>query len=299
MSKARIIQRHEVPALDRAVRISDYAIGLFIELPSRASLKKAFKKGRILLNDQQAHSGDWLKQGDIIALMEAASIPRPYRMILDLVHLDNHLAIIHKPAGIIVSGNQFRSIQNVLPYNLSSSPEPDALQIPRPLHRLDAPTQGLLMVARTARAQMEFSRQFEEGEIKKTYEAIIVGEPPRQTQINSPIDGKPAITDMESLSSTASLRSGHLTHLKLFPQTGRTHQLRKHLASIGKPIAGDKLYGTDGEVLLHKGLFLAATALDFFHPFEEKRLKIELPTPTKFYSYLDREQRRWLKFKEQ
>ena len=84
--------------------------------------------------------------------------------------------------------------------------------------------------------------------------------------------------------------------LELAPKTGRTHQIRIHLSKLGFPIMGDQLYGSDGEVLMGKGLFLTAVALSFIHPITNKELIVKNPAPHKFESLLEREQRRWEKY---
>lgn len=291
--KPKVIARHLVAEVAPGTRIYDYARGLFIQLPTRASLKKALSKGRLILNATTAKSATHVNQGDLIELLEGTEKITPYHLDLPIIYQDQSLAVIHKPAGIPVSGNQFRCIQNALPHVLAKSAFPDALRMPRPVHRLDAATQGLLLVGRSASALVELSQQFEQGQIKKLYAAIINGKMEGEQVIDKPLDGKVAITGYKTIQVVPSLRNGHLSLLELSPQTGRTHQLRKHLSGIGHPIVGDKRYGIAGSVMLHKGLFLAAVGLSFLHPETGAQMSFNIPIPPKFGKLMERETRRW------
>lgn len=239
-----------------------------------------------------------MRPGDeIILFKDESSPPKDYQLQLEIIYEDEHLAVIIKPAGIPTSGNQFKTIQNALLYNLKETKEPDALNWPKPVHRLDASTSGLLLIAKTKLAQVSLGKQFEDKTIQKIYHAVVIGKPDDTGEWKSKIEGKFAHTTFGTLETVPSLRNESLSLVKLHPHTGRTHQLRIHLSEAGFPIMGDKLYGTKGEVFKGKGLFLSSTGVKFFHPSIKEILSFEMDIPAKFSSLLKRENRRWEKYK--
>lgn len=197
---------------------------------------------------------------------------------LKILFEDEHLAIIHKPAGILVSGNSFKTIANALPQNIKYSKLTDAT-ISQPVHRLDYATTGVLLVGKTSSSIQALNKMFENKEIKKTYYAIAIGEMDGKGEISSKIDSKSAQSNYIITESVPSKRFGKLNLVKLIPLTGRRHQLRKHLSSIKNPILGDKDYGIENLILKGKGLYLHAYSLKFVHPFtgEEIYMMDELP----------------------
>ncbi|WP_008638883.1 RluA family pseudouridine synthase [Bizionia argentinensis] len=200
---------------------------------------------------------------------------------LDVLFEDEYLAAIHKPAGILVSGNNFKTIANALFQNLKRSNLPDAT-IPKPVHRLDFATTGILLVGKTESSIRALNKLFENREIKKTYYAISIGDMEVNGKITSEIDGKESQSNYTVCESVASPRFGKLNLLKLEPETGRRHQLRKHLSHIGNPILGDKDYGIDNLILNGKGLYLHAYSLKFIHPFTNEETYLIDPFPTRF-----------------
>ena len=292
-----VLKTHIVPAGVEAIRLYDYAQQIFTTIPSRNGIKKAISRGEIIVDGEESGTGLWLKPGQKIELLESSiNPPKEYRLDLEVVFEDEYFAVINKPAGIPVSGNQYRTIQNALIGNVRLSTEEDALRWPKPVHRLDAPTCGLLLVAKTATALMKLGQMFESKGIQKHYCAIVMGKIPDSGVIDFKIDDAASTTEYKLISTCPSLKNGHLSLVQLYPKTGRTHQLRIHLSQLGYPILGDKIYGTEGEVLKGKGLFLCAKELNFIHPITNKQLTIEIELPHKFDSLLEREDRRWRKF---
>jgi RluA family pseudouridine synthase len=222
------------------------------------------------------------------------NVAKVYEFKLSVIFEDEHLAIINKPAGISVSGNQFKTIYNALPFNLKKSIEKDALLVPTPVHRLDLQTSGILVVAKTKTAQIELGKQFERKTINKTYCTIVAGKVINHKTICTPIENKPSETSFEIISTHQSLKYEHLSFLNVFPKTGRTHQIRIHLASIGHPILGDKLYGNTENLLKGKGLFLCAKEISLIHPKTFEKLHFSIEVPRKFNSILIREEKRYL-----
>ncbi len=288
-----LLEKHIVPETIENTRLSDYAVGIFEAVPTRKGIKKALKKGAIGINDRIGQSGDWIVGGEIIRLYDLdEKVPKIFEVVLPIVFEDDHLAVINKPAGIPVSGNYYKTIQNALSFNLQPSTMSDTLKIARPVHRLDAATSGLLLIAKTKAAHLHLSKQFENKTIQKRYQAIAIGQLPPKGRIDKSIDDKPSITDFETISVIPSLKNEFLTFVNLYPITGRTHQLRKHLAAQNNPILGDKIYGEEGLILWKKGLFLCAVELNFTHPKTEVRTTIVIQPPNKFHLTLEREQRR-------
>ena len=292
-----IINSHSVQENQQNIRLSNYAIGLFSQIGSRNSVKKAIKKGALLLNGEQAETGRFVKKGDRIELVDnIINPPKIYNLKFEVIFEDDYLALINKPPGVIVSGNQFKTIENSLTGNLKKSGAEDALKRPSPVHRLDSMTSGLLVIAKTSKAHIYIGRQFQAGTIRKVYKAVVHGTPPESGTINEEIEGRHASTDYSVIKTVPSLKNKTISLLELLPHTGRTHQLRIHLAGIGHPIIGDTIYGTKGNVLLHKGLFLAAVGLSFKHPVSGEDMNFTINEPRKFRTFLEREQRRWNKY---
>jgi RluA family pseudouridine synthase len=296
--KAMMIKEtHRVAEGQIGVRLSDYARAAFPMIPSRKGIAKAIKRGELWINGTPARGGDWVHAGQTLELMDLQqAVPKAYRLPLDVVFEDEYLAVINKPAGIEVSGNKFKTVENALAESLSASAQPDALPWPRPVHRLDYSTSGLLLVAKTAGAQVFLGRQFEQRVVHKRYGAVVMGKVLSAGQIDKPVNGLPAHSDYALVETVSSLRSGHLSRVDLFPATGRTHQLRIQMAAIGHPIVGDRKYGEPGHVLKGKGLFLAAVELRFPHPASQEQMRVSMDPPAKFDTLLRREQTRWEKY---
>lgn len=290
-----ILHTHTVTTETQPIRLSDYAIGIFPQFPSKKGIKKAIKKGQVYINGAKANTGTWVKTGQKIELIALdQKPPKIYELDLPVIYEDEQLAIIHKPAGIVVSGNQFRTIQNALLHNLTPSKAIDGFKLPRPVHRLDYATSGLLLIAKTTTAAIHLGQQFANKTIQKRYQAVVQGQLSSPTGIiDTPIEGKPAITKYDVLQTVPSLKTDHLSLINLYPQTGRTHQLRIHLASLGHPILGDKVYHGDRPLLKGKGLFLAAVELTFEHPTSRELMNLKIEAPAKFNYRLKQEERRW------
>ena len=123
---------------------------------------------------------------------------------------------------------------------------------------------------------------FEDKKVMKTYFAITIGEMEYRGKITSKIDGKKSQSNYTLSESVLSKKFGKLNLIKLKPQTGRRHQLRKHLSKIGNPILGDKEYGIENLILKGKGLYLHAYSIKFIHPFTNEKIRIKDELPQKF-----------------
>ena len=292
-----VLKTHIVPFDVEEIRLYDYVQQIFPTIPSRKGVKKAIAREEILVDGNKTSTGHWVKEGQKIELLESsANPPKEYNLKLEIVFEDEFFAVINKPAGIPVSGNQFRTIQNAIIGNISLSKEEDALRWPKPVHRLDGPTSGLLIIAKTAKALVKLGQQFEQKNIQKKYAAIVMGETPDSGSISTDVEGLKSLSKYNTIKTIQSLKSEYLSLVELSPKTGRTHQLRVHLSSIGFPILGDKIYGDEGNILDGKGLFLCALELSLNHPITEEPLSIKIDIPYKFNALLEREEKRWKKY---
>ena len=248
---------------------------------TKSAIKKAIKKKLLLVDDQECSTALFIHGGEKITLLEEQKKHKPFDLDLNVLFEDDHLAIIDKPAGVSVSGNSFATIDNALSQNLKKSNQPDAVK-PRPVHRLDYPTSGALLIGKTSSSIQKLSQLFELKEVEKTYYAISIGKMKSQGEIASSIDKKEAFTEYQVIKTNSSDRFHFLNLVKLSPQTGRRHQLRKHLSSIDNPILGDKEYGKEDLILKGKGLYLHAHTLKFQHPFTNQIIEITSTLPKKF-----------------
>ncbi|NQY07586.1 MAG: RluA family pseudouridine synthase [Flavobacteriaceae bacterium] len=291
-----MIDLHIVPDGDYQIRIQEYAATVIALLPTRSAVKKALKKQELYVNGKVATSALWIQSGQEISYIKKETpIPKVFPLSLDVLFEDEYLAAVFKPSGYPTSGNYYKTIEHALPHNLKPSNQKDALAYPRPVHRLDAPTSGLLLIAKTQTVQRELHLAFEKKSITKQYHAVIAGKLNPKGRIESPIKNKIAITEYETIKTIFAIQNVFLSLLKLSPITGRTHQLRIHLAEQETPIVGDKLYGND-QIMMHKGLFLCATRLKFKHPITQQEIQVEGTLPNKFNTYLLREENRFKKY---
>lgn len=271
----------------------DYCIDLFPQLPTKNAVKKAMKRHEIIHNSEEGQTGNWVKQNDRIQLVDPQlKRPKPFPLDIQIVHEEDSFAVVVKPSGLVINGNQFRTLENCLIDQLQPSKSEDTLKWGKPVHRLDSATSGLVIIAKTLEAHRKFGDLFSERRIKKQYHAVVQGKPENQV-ISTDVDNKTAESKLTVLSTVASLRNECLSVVLLEPSTGRTHQLRKHCKEISHPIVGDQLYGEEGNVMKHKGLFLGATSLQFEHPVSSELITISIPIPPKFEALMKRESRRF------
>tara|TARA_B100000787_G_scaffold48325_1_gene34743 strand:+ start:28189 stop:29043 length:855 start_codon:yes stop_codon:yes gene_type:complete len=278
-----LLETHIASQQKIPIRIQEYAVGIFNTVATKSAIKKAIKKELILVNDTPTTTARIIIGGEKITLLNPEKETTKKRLILKLIIIyeDDYFAVVEKPPGILVSGNKFKTVDNALQQNLLKSTRLDAVR-PRPVHRLDYPTTGLLLIGKTSSSILLLNKLFENKEIKKTYHAITIGKMNSEGCINVDVDEKPAKSYYKMIYSVKSNRFSCLNLVELFPETGRKHQLRKHLSAIGNPILGDLEYGVDPLILKGKGLYLHASQLDFIHPFTNKKLSITSILPKKF-----------------
>jgi 23S rRNA pseudouridine1911/1915/1917 synthase len=279
-----LVEKHTVSMLDETQRLSDYLPGIFTIISTRKGIKKAIKKGLVKVNGETGHTGDWIIGGETIELFQNNKTNE--NMLVEIpIHVfyeDDHLAVVRKPAGIAVSGNKKRTLEHALPYNLRLSKRNDALPLPQAIHRLDYPTSGVLLVGKTIQAVSTLNRLFEERKIEKKYIAITIGKMPQSGIIDTPVGDKSAKTIFRVLNTVESERFGYLNLIDIKIETGRKHQIRKHMAGIGNPVLGDQTYGTEEKILKGKGLYLHAVFLKFTHQLSNNEIEIKDDVPEKF-----------------
>ena len=213
--------------------------------------------------------------------------PQPIEDWPRVVYEDEDFAIVDKPEGLVTIGVPRDDLQSVLPFILhppclSSS---STTFLPRPVHRLDRRTRGLVVVAKNEESMSTLSRAFAERNVQKTYTALVFGTVPHDSgTIDYPIDDKPAVSHWRVLE-----RGTFFTMLEVQPTTGRNHQIRRHLSyCLGHAIVGDNQYDNGGAYKQFRkfGLFLCASAISLDHPVTEKRLEVDITLPEKFYEML-------------
>lgn len=203
-----------------------------------------------------------------------------------LIHRDEDFMVIHKPAGLLTVPGKTEDLQDCL-INRLIKLEPKTLLI----HRLDRDTSGILVFALSREGQKSISRQFQERQTDKTYQAIVAGtlegkgtvdvpviyDPSRPPlHITEPNHNKPAITEWLAIEHFE-IQGQAVTRVKLTPITGRSHQLRVHMQYLGHPIIGDTLYATPKQQQLSPRLCLHAERLSFYHPKTQQLVEFNCP----------------------
>lgn len=218
-------------------------------------------------------------------MSRAEYIVPPCREAVAILHRDPHLLLVNKPSGLLSVPGKHPANRDCLITRLQQS-HPEA----RIVHRLDLDTSGIMVVALSADSHRQLSRLFEQRRVDKRYDAIVYGEvletqglidlplicdwPNRPRQKVDFARGKSAQTAFTVLS-----RQRHRSHLQLFPRTGRSHQLRVHLSSIGHPILGCDFYAHPQALAMADRLQLHASSLSFEHPISGERINGISPCP--------------------
>lgn len=279
----KLAETHIVPEHVSKTRLSDYVRNIFEIIPTRKGMKKAIDNGFVFVNNMQSGTGKFIGSGDKIELFLPEDFKKVYRYPIEVLYQDDTIAVVNKPAGMLSNGNAFQTLENALPFNLKNSESKEAMLYPQVAHRLDYPTSGLMLVAKTRTANVAFKKMFEERRIQKTYHALTIGNiATKEGAIDNVLENKDAVTVFKVLKSVPSNKYKFINLITLNPITGRRHQLRKHLAGMGHPILGDREYGSAKHWDMKKGLYLAATEITFTHPITGEKMNFSIELPRKF-----------------
>lgn len=285
---------HQVRGLSEAVPVDQYAYKVFPILGSKTGCRKALAAGRLLLNGQAAKPGAILQNGDRLKLRGyGLQKARSFDTEVEILYEDDYILVANKPAGIAVNGKRVKTLENALAGVAKISPQADALPRPVAVHRIDVPTKGLVLLAKTKAASIKLAKAFRENRVKKEYQAVVHGRTEQEGRVDRPLKGKQAVTEYQTLRVSPSRVFGHLSLVRLLPVTGRTHQLRIHMQQLGHLIVGDKTYAGRQNTILGKGLFLCACRLQFEHPIHQRPVDVQIQPPKRFIKLLKREHSRF------
>ena len=266
---------------------------------SRSRAQQLIEGGEVLINGKVAKKRDMVFQGDEVTyeIPEPEEIEAiPQDLPITIVYEDDHLLVVDKPQGMVVHpapGNPDGTLVNALLYHckgrLSSI---NGMVRPGIVHRIDKDTSGLLIVAKTDEAHRGLAEQIAVHSFVRRYEAVCVGSFREEAgTVNAPIgrsktdrkkmavtqeNSKPAVTHYRVLGET---KNKMYSHLELTLETGRTHQIRVHMAYMGHPVAGDPVYGSEKHRLGLSGQCLFAKFIQFTHPVTGAVLAFEADRP--------------------
>jgi 23S rRNA pseudouridine1911/1915/1917 synthase len=291
------LARVTVPETAGGLRLDRYLAGLE-EVGSRAAAERLFTTGQVLLDGKPAPKSRRLAGGEELVFEPPEAPPElaPEEVGLRIAYEDEHMLVVDKPAGVVVhpaAGHTTGTlVHGVLAHGAAGGEE----ERPGIVHRLDRDTSGLLVVARSEEAHERLKRVVQRHGLERTYTALVRGRPrSRRGRIEAPIGRDRRDPTRQSL-KTDSPRDA-VTHFELLEligqyallrvdlETGRTHQIRVHLAAIGLPVVGDPVYGVPDPALGRQ--FLHAARLAFDHPFTGERIEVESPLPRELARHLE------------
>lgn len=282
------------------------------DLGSRSQVQRLIEAGRVRLNGEVVKAGASLRRGDTISIepeeetsrASASTRPEAEDIALDILHEDDDMLVLNKPAGLVVhpAPGHWRGtlVSALLHHWRGPRPGLDELR-PGIVHRLDRDTSGVLVIGKTPEVVARLAAQFKAREVEKEYAAIVwrcprprrgvidkpIGRHPRQRQrMSIRAAGRRAVTHYEVVDDF-----GDVSLLRLGLETGRTHQLRVHLADLGHPIVGDGVYGrarnvADAMLRDFPRQALHAARLELTHPVSGARMRFEAPMPPDFDALL-------------
>jgi len=271
---------------------------------SRVQVQRLIKTGLATVNDQPAKPAYRVEPGDrVVVRVPEASEPmiRPEPIPLQIVYEDDYLLAVDKPAGMVVhpaAGHTGGTLVNALLAYCPQVADVGGVDRAGIVHRLDKDTSGVLLVAKDPETHAVLQRQFKHRQVRKTYLALVEGRVyPKEGIVEAPVGrdrrarkrmavtrtGRPAVTQYRAVEYF----SDH-TLLQIRPHTGRTHQVRVHLAWLGYPVVGDRVYGRRRQTLLPHRHFLHAQELVFTHPAMKEKVTLTAPLPPDLKAVLAR-----------
>ena len=276
---------------------------------TRSAVQSLADDGAVTVNGRKAPKNYRLRSGDevTVAVPEPTVYEaRPENIPLDIVYEDADLLVVNKPKGMVVhpaSGNYDGTLVNALLYHCHDLSGINGVLRPGIVHRIDKDTSGLLIVAKNDRAHQGLAEQIKVHSFTRIYEAIVYGRlrddsgtvnapigrhPTKRKQMAvTPVNSKPAVTHYEVIARyDGNTKHGAFTHVRLRLETGRTHQIRVHMASIGHPVVGDAVYGPDAYQKELHGQCLHARTIGFVHPVTGAYLEFTSDLPSYFKDFL-------------
>lgn len=292
----------QITAEENGTRLDSFLAETLEEI-SRSYLQKLIGEQLIQVNQQSVKANYKIKTGDTLQITIPDAVPidiLPEDMQLDIIYEDSDLLVINKPVGLVVHpahGHYSGTLVNGLLAHCHDLSGINGKMRPGIVHRIDKDTSGLLMIAKNDLAHQHLTAQLKEHSIKRAYYALVQGvisEP--AGLVDAPIGRheterkKMAVTFKNSKEARTHYyvkeRFAHHTFIECRLETGRTHQIRVHMAYLGYPLVGDPLYGTRKNNLDFSGQALHAYALGFKHPRTEESLYFEAPLPEHFQTVL-------------
>lgn len=271
---------------------------------TRSHAAKLIEEGCVTINGKNAAKNDKLKAGNIVVITipEPANYDvKPENIPLDIVYVDDDLLVVNKPKGMVVhpaAGNFDGTLVNALMYHCGDSLSGiNGVMRPGIVHRIDKNTSGLLMVAKNDFAHNSLALQIKEHSFTREYEAVVYGNIKDDSGVvNAPIGRHPikrkqmAVTSSNSKNAvtyyTVLDRLNGFAHLALRLETGRTHQIRVHMAYLGHPVAGDEVYGPKKVIAKLNGQCLHAKKIGFVHPRSGEYMEFNSQLPEYFTDFL-------------
>jgi len=294
--------RFQVPMEMEGERL-DVCINEWIDTVSRSYLQKLIKEGNVMVNGKFVKPSLSLKTDDevIVCLPEAVEPEiKAENIPLDILYEDKDVLVVNKPKGMVVhpaAGHYEGTLVNALMYHCKGDLSGiNGVMRPGIVHRIDRDTTGSLIVCKNDFAHQSIAAQLKEHSIKRIYKAIITGNfPDEEGTVNAPIGRHP--TERKKMAINPNGREA-ITHYKILEslkgyayaqfqlETGRTHQIRVHMASKGHPLLGDTVYGSSKDPYHTNGQVLHAQTLGFIHPRNGEYIEVNAPLPRYFEELL-------------
>lgn len=297
------MNEYKIKKEDEGIRL-DKIISELEQNISRTAIQRMIEEGNILVNGNDVKTSYKVVEGDLITIQkeepkESDLIPQD--IPLSIIFEDNDMLIINKEKGMVVhpgNGNPDGTLVNAIMARCKDSLSGIGGKIrPGVVHRIDKDTSGLVIIAKNDKAHIDISEQIKNREVEKIYLALVRGNiKENEAVINMPIGrsskdrkkmavdkkGKEAITEFKVLE-----KYDGFTYVEVKIKTGRTHQIRVHMAEIGYPIVGDEVYSNGRNPFGIKGQMLHAAKLGFVHPTTKEKIVFEAPLPEYFEEILE------------
>ncbi|MBQ1271112.1 MAG: RluA family pseudouridine synthase [Clostridia bacterium] len=295
------IEVFEVTSEETGTRLDAFLADSMEEI-SRNRVQGLCQSGNIRVNGKEAKKNQKLKEGDRVEVEvpePAVTELVPQDIPLDIIYEDSSVLVINKPKGMVVHpapGHPDGTIVNAVMFHCGESLSGIGGELrPGIVHRIDKDTSGLLMIAKNDKAHASLSAQLKDKSLSRIYDAIVLGRMGDDSgTIDAPIgrslrdrkkmaviaDGRNAVTHYETIA-----RYIGYSHVRCSLETGRTHQIRVHMAHIGHPLAGDEVYGKGKEKTGLEGQCLHAGKIMFIHPDTGEKMSFECPLPRYFTDF--------------